>query len=383
MNQRKWVSVGMLALLFGAVSCQPKTSSASVSSVPSSVSAEASSESVSTVVSSSVNYNRATYMNPVSVKKGTADYLGEIPDPSIVKGDDGYLYVFSTGRTCLRSEDGCNFTVYTNEVIPTPTWATEIYTDASGCGVWAPDVRKVGDKWIYYYAYAGWDKCVGIGYATADKISGPFTDQGKLFTYKDIGVSNAIDPCFMEEDGHQYMIFGSFANIYCVQLTDDGMGLEGGIDYQKGHKILIASTAYEGSYVFKKGDEYWIMLSAGTCCNGYESTYQVYAAHSSSLFGPYIDKKGAKMTDAGLHGSLVIWGGTGDGRLCTAPGHNSVYLDDAGDYWMYYHAYDDVDNFAVRHLFMDKILWDKDGFPYISTYKPSYQEELDGPAFLA
>jgi GH43 family beta-xylosidase len=81
------------------------------------------------------------------------------------------------------------------------------------------------------------------------------------------------------------------------------------------------------------------------------------------------------------------------------PGHNSILIDDAGDYWIYYHAYSEKDNHITRHLFMDKLAWDEDGFPYVSyfyendegevkesKYKPSFDIdgslEFDGPRFI-
>ena len=46
-----------------------------------------------------------------------------------------------------------------------------------------------------------------------------------------------------------------------------------------------------------------------------------------------------------------------------------ILKDDAGDYWIYYHAYSSLDRYATRHLFMDKIEWDEDGFPYVEGKK--------------
>ena len=71
-----------------------------------------------------------------------------------------------------------------------------------------------------------------------------------------------------------------------------------------------------------------------------------------------------------------------DDKNVYGPGHNSVLLDDAGDYWIYYHAFSSADNYSTRHLFMDKLLWDDNGFPYIENRIPSFQEELDGPRFI-
>ena len=81
------------------------------------------------------------------------------------------------------------------------------------------------------------------------------------------------------------------------------------------------------------------------------------------------------------YGELVIWAGAGDDRDVVAPGHNSILKDDAGDYWIYYHAYSSLDNYATRHLFMDKIEWDEDGFPYVEGKQPTFEEEIDGPRF--
>ena len=61
------------------------------------------------------------------------------------------------------------------------------------------------------------------------------------------------------------------------------------------------------------------------------------------------------------------------------PGHNSVLVDDAGNYWIYGHAYISTDNYATRHLMMDKLLWDKNGMPYVEGKNFSFNEELDGP----
>ncbi len=349
------------------------------------------------------SYVSGTYANPVNVTNGGFDYKSEVADPSIVKGDDGYFYIFATGRVVLRSEDGCTFSVYSNSIIPVPSWGSELYDNTNGIEVWAPDVKKIGDKWIYYYSLSGWGKCVGIGYATADNIAGPYTDQGKLFTYKEIGVENAIDPCIYDDDGSIYMAFGSFQGLYLIQLTADGMGLYGGTDgtdlkagvtYQAANKVMIAGkvgswdgSTYEGSYIIKHDGYYYYFGSSGTCCEGKSSTYRVYCGRSENITGPYVDSKNRPLTGSGngvTNGDNVIWAGTNSDKDVVAPGHNSVLQDDTGDLWLYYHAYSSADNFNTRHLFMDKLIFDeKTGFPHVEGYKPTFQEEKDGPSLLA
>ena len=334
-------------------------------------------------------YWSETYANPVPVVNAAgANYNNEIADPSVVKGDDGYFYCVATNQRFLRSEDGCYWELVAEQIIPTPTWGQKFTSESYG--LWAPDLIKIGDQWIYYYSLSGWGNPVGIGYATADNVAGPYTDQGKLFTGDEMGIMNCIDPQpFIDDDGSVYMTVGSFQGLYLIELTDDGTECLNGIEYQRDNKVLIAGkvggwdgATYEGGYIIKKDDWYYYFGSAGTCCQGQNSTYKVYVGRADNVAGPYRGKNNFPLTMSGngkTYGELVLWAGNGEDKDFYGPGHNSVMLDDAGDYWMYYHAYSRADNFATRHLFMDKIEWDDDGFPYIETLKPSFEEEKDGP----
>ena len=353
-----------------------------------------------------VQYTWATFSNPTLVTYDNgSSYSTEVADPSIVRGDDGYFYIFSTMGRVLRSEDACNWIVYSNSILPRPTWELEVYEKPVNAQIWAPDVVKVGDQWIYYYSLSAWGACCGVGYAIADEITGPYTDMGKLFDYKEIGIQNAIDPqVYIDDDGSVYMAVGSFQGLYLLELTEDGMGLMNGVEYQNKNKVLIAGkvggwdgSTYEGSYIVQKDGYYYYFGSAGTCCEGRNSTYRVVVGRAETITGPYVDKKGRQLTMSG--------GGTTFGEICVmttvsnenvaAPGHNSILIDDAGDYWIYYHAYSSKDNFGTRHLFMDKLAWDDEGFPYVSyeyendegiikqsKFKPSFDMELDGPRFI-
>lgn len=357
-----------------------------------------------------VEYTYSTYSNPVAVTtSGGAAYNQEICDPTVVRDPDtGMIYVISTKGKLFRSEDGVNFEIISQNCIGAPTWWKEVLDTApADLSLWAPDLVKVGDQWIIYYSLSGFGSCVGIGYAVADNIEGPYTDMGKLFTWKEIGVDNAIDPhVYVEEDGSVYMSFGSFCGLFLVQLTEDGMGLEGGLSYQKSNKVLIAGkvgpwdgATYEGSYIIKKDGYYYYFGSVGTCCKQQTSspTYHVRVGRSQNITGPYVDSVGRKLTQAGNGiqiGEMVLTSSIGNAKV-QGPGHNSILIDDAGDYWMYYHAYSSTDNMATRHLFIDKIEWSNTGWPYVSyagydengdwkegTNKPSHQIEIEGPRWV-
>ena len=340
------------------------------------------------------DYTFSTYTNPVTILSDGKLYKGGVADPSVVRGDDGYFYCFGTGGIMLQSEDACEWNVYKANVIPRPTWG-DTYYEGKIPNLWAPDVIKVKDKWIYYYSLSAWGGACGIGYAVSDSITGPYVDKGRLFDSGEvggeysIGVNNSIDPqVFIDDDEKVYMVFGSFRGIYIIQLTDDGMSCYDSVAYQKENKVLIAGqptawdgAQYEGSYIFKKDGYYYYMGSSGTCCEGKNSTYNVRVARATNILGPYKDSDGYNIklsSGTTTYGDIVVFS-KGSNLDVKGPGHNSVLKDDAGNYWIYGHAYISADNYATRHLMMDKLEWDDNGMPYVEGKCFTYNEEMDGP----
>ena len=385
------------ALLFVVSACNNKQGQQQQEEQSSFSSSESSSESQQVESSSSINlddYWWSTYTNPVSIfSDGKISKTG-VADPSVVRGDDDYFYCFGTGGIMLQSEDGCDWNVFKSNVIARPSWG-DAYWSGKIPNLWAPDVVKIKDKWFYYYSLSAWDGPCGIGYAVADDIKGPYTDMGRLFDSGEIasdysiGVNNSIDPqVFVDDDESVYMVFGSFRGIYIVQLTNDGMGLMNGVAYQRENKVLIAGqptawdgAQYEGSYIFKKDGYYYYMGSSGSCCEGKNSTYNVRVGRSTNILGPYKDSDGKNLklsSGTSTYGDIVVFS-KGSNLDVKGPGHNSVLVDDAGNYWIYCHAYISTDNYVTRHLMMDKLLWDDNGMPYVEGRQLSFGDELDGP----
>jgi len=206
-----------------------------------------------------------------------------------------------------------------------------------------------------YYSFSTWgDKDPGIGVATSNKPEGPFTDHGKLFLSKEIGVDNSIDPFFIESKGTPYLVWGSFHGIFGVELSEDGLHI-------KGDKFQIGGDAYEGSFIYKKGHYYYYFGSTGTCCEGEKSTYSVKVARSSDLKGPYTDKQGRSLMENG--GTLLLEKNPDtDGFI--GPGHNGdIITDKAGQTWIVYHAFDKKEPIR-RVMLLDKVEW-TDGWPVI------------------
>ena len=273
------------------------------------------------------------YVNPV------VNY--SLPDPTVIKGDDGYFYLYATedirNLPIHRSKDLVNWelvgTAFTEETRP------DFEPDG---GLWAPDINKIGDKYVLYYSMSVWggEWTCGIGCAVADSPSGPFTDCGMMFRSNGIGVQNSIDPFYIEDGGKKYLFWGSFSGIYAIELADDGLKIKSGEKPKQ-----IAGKAYEGTYIHKHGGYYYLFASVGSCCEGLNSTYTTVVGRSKNLFGPYVDKQGRNMLDN--HHEILIH----KNEAFVGTGHNSEIVTD-----------------------MDKVCW-KDGWPYVETASPSLKSE--------
>ena len=129
-------------------------------------------------------------------------------------------------------------------------------------GLWAPDINYINGQYVLYYSMSVWggEWTCGIGVATYDKPEGPFIDKGPLFRSKTIQVQNSIDQFFMEDNGKKYLFWGSFRGIYGIELSGDGLSVRDGAK-----KKQVAGTAYEGTYIHKRGDYYYLFASIGSC----------------------------------------------------------------------------------------------------------------------
>ncbi|WP_439488324.1 family 43 glycosylhydrolase [Algoriphagus sp.] len=304
-----------------------------------------------------------TYTNPV--------FEPVLADPTVVKyGDEFYAYGTEDNWgeeggyhlvPVIKSKDLVNWDLVGNSMDVKPSWKER-------GGIWAPDVTQVGDQFYMYYSFSTWgDPNPGIGLAIADKPEGPFIDQGKVFDSKEIGVANSIDPFYIEENGKKFLIWGSFHGLYMVELSDDGKKATG-------EKIQLAGNHLEAAYVFQKDGYYYLFGSAGTCCEGANSTYKVLVGRSENLSGPYIDQDGKDLMDSDS-GNLVVGTNTG-GNGYAGPGHNAeIVTDAAGQDWLLYHGMDKqkpkLDNGTNRRvLLLDKLSW-TNGWPTVAGREPS------------
>lgn len=294
-----------------------------------------------------------TFTNPVLNEDG--------PDPSVIRGNDGYYYMFTTAEHVYRSKDMVNWT-YVRQAFgdnPRPTFVDGVSV------YWAPCVTEQDGRYVLYFALSKWGggATASIGVATSDTPDGPYrlVGDGKLFTSAEVGVENSIDPFFVEDNGKKYIIWGSWNGIWAIELTEDGLAVK-----NISRKKKLADTRFEASYIYKRGNYYYLFCSIGACCEGINSTYQTVVGRSTSLLGTYKTRDGESMLNNAYRLFLNSNG------TAVAPGHNSrIIEDEAGQTWMYYHAYRRDDPNRGRLVWLDRVLWDEEGWPYIAGGSPS------------
>ena len=285
-------------------------------------------------------------------------------DPSsIVKCKDDY-WVFYTGRgvPSYRSRDLVKWErgprIFTNA----PEWIARIVPENRDMVYWAPDVMKLGDRYLLYYSVSSFGKMTSaIGLATnltldRDDPAYHWTDQGFVVRTQDGDGYNAIDPSvFHDRDGSLWLTFGSYwSGIKLIQL-----------DPQTGKRISpdskLFSIAYnesiEASYLCRHNDYYYLFVNWGSCCRGTKSTYNIRIGRSKSVTGPYQDKGGVEMLHSG--GSLFL--ATTNGPLI-GPGHAGT-LNAQGKNWFTSDFEGDPRMNGRATLAIMPLRWNADGWP--------------------
>ncbi len=293
--------------------------------------------------------------------------LDGMPDPSIIRDDDGRFYIFATGEglPIYRSDDLVEWEEIDRVFDePVPPWAREAIPGTEG--IWAPEIGRINDRFYVYYSVStfGSQRSV-IGVAVSDALDPDSPDYG----WEDLGLViesfpredpfNAIDAApFQDEDGRAYMVWGSYnIGIMLTELDPETGKILEGAEYEH-----VAShpggywSAIEAPYMTRRGDYYYLWVSWDWCCGGAESTYKVMVGRSENPTGPFLDHRGRDMIEGG--GTLVVanndnWRGTG---------HNSVVKTDDGD-WIAHHTYDTRRLHLHRIQQVRPLYWCDEGWP--------------------
>ena len=269
-----------------------------------------------------------------------------IHDPSTLAECDGKYYTFGTGGGGLISEDG---------------WSWSSGADRPGGGA-APDVLKIGDRYLCIYGATGG----GLGGGHAGRI---LTMWNKTLDPKspDFKWSEAVEVCYsdgMEDQdaidpgllldpstGRLWVSYGTyFGTIRLIEL-DPKTGFR-----VKGNQEKDIAIDCEASDLMYRDGWYYLLGTHGTCCDGVNSTYNIVVGRSKSVEGPYLDNVGRDMFHGG--GKMVI---AAEDRACGA-GHFGRYIIDEGVEVMSFHWEADFELSGRSVLAVRPLVW-KNGWP--------------------
>jgi len=285
-------------------------------------------------------------------------------DPSsIVKCKDAY-WVFYTGRgvPSYHSKDLVKWERGPAVFKTAPEWIAKTVPANRNMSYWAPDIIKVGDRYLLYYSVSSMGKMTSaIGLVTNPTLDPNdaayhWTDEGIVVQTQDGSGHNAIDPAiFHDQDGSLWMTYGSYwSGIKLIQL-----------DPKTGKRLApdspLHSLAYndsiEASYLCRHDDYYYLFVNWDSCCQGPKSTYNIRIGRSKTITGPYLDKAGVNLLQKG--GSIFL--ATTNGPLI-GPGHART-LNAEGKTWFTSDFEGDLRMDGKATLAILPLRWNADGWP--------------------
>jgi GH43 family beta-xylosidase len=272
-------------------------------------------------------------------------FNGGCPDPGVLKeGDSYFVYCTGNGFNIYETTDLVHYTKR-GQIFPSgsrPAWIKNSY--------WAPEVHKIGGKFVAYFTGRDQTDRLTIGMAVADDPLGPFTDHGGPFVRDaDMGMIDAN--AFADADGHWYLVWKADGNaagkptpIYGQALSADGRTLVGDRKTLISNDLSWEGHVVEGPFVIRHGAYYYMFYSGNAY---YNASYAVGVARASSPLGPYTK-----------HGDPILT----SNQKWSGPGHCSVVDGPKGDTWMVYHSWlvGEVGSGHARQLLVDPVDWKND-----------------------
>ncbi|MBR2881402.1 MAG: family 43 glycosylhydrolase [Prevotella sp.] len=267
-----------------------------------------------------------------------------IHDPSTIAEYDGKYYTFGTGSGGLISADGW-------------TWKGGAVRPGGGA---APDVMKIGDRYLVVYGATGGGLGGGHNGRILTMWNKTLDPQAPDFKYSDpievaasdgLEDNDAIDPGLLLDPttGRLWVSYGTyFGNIRLIEL-DPKTG-----ERVKGNEPLDIAIDCEATDLLYRNGWYYLLGTHGTCCDGVNSTYNIVVGRSRSVTGPYIDNVGRDMFHGG--GKMVI----AAGDRVVGPGHFGRTVIDEGVEVMSCHYEADFDQSGRSVLGLRPLLWKND-----------------------
>ncbi len=299
----------------------------------------------------------------------------DFPDPSVISVKDKGYFAYAThddfsptiNNILLRhSWDLVNWTTAKGALLQPPLWAMQCNR------FWCPQVTAVEGEYRLYYA-AEPDTKDGMCLALATSATPEsFCDIGNPLAGMPGSTYQMIDPFFFTDpkSGRHLLYYGSAHEpIRVVETAEDG-------------KTFITQPA---EILWPQPDTPFEMLREGAYIT-YHPKYDSY----------FMWVSGDNTWDVGAYAVSVFWSKDPVSNFIKIPGNhivlkpnahwgacgqNCIVTDAVGNDWIIYHAVDAAEPFirgtdkVLRKMCMDRVLYSKEGWPYIQGGSPSFSRQ--------
>ena len=315
------------------------------------------------------------------------------PDPTVWLGEDGRYHCLATNPArSLVSDDLFHWEMSDVAPIDIASWGK---MQAIAERFWAPDVATVaGKRNLYLTLYnSAEDSSIGV---LQEYAPGQFQFVGIITSSRQTGIHDTIDPEVVTDPktGKVWLFFGSVGGIYRVELEKDGLSLkegtrppstspEGesfsrqqvsprgdleGVEHVAGLTVEECpdrSKVFEGSYLHRHDGYWYLFVSSGFFG---DHTYQLQVGRAKKLTDSFVDREGRPMKEG--FATTVLRSDEGDKFY--GPGHcGEIFKAKDGDEYIFYHCHVKGSRRpGSRPLFISRIQWDKEGWPYVEGASP-------------
>ncbi|MBM7118250.1 glycoside hydrolase family 43 protein [Archangium primigenium] len=279
------------------------------------------------------------YTNPV--------FPTDCADPGVIFDGGKYIAVCTSGGAAAA------FPIRTSSDLITWTGAGHIFPSGTRPSwakgdFWAPEIHRVGSRYIAYYTARHTNGVLSIGAASASSPLGPFTDLGRPLVH-DVNMGMIDATFFTDTAGTKYLVWKADGNavgqktpLYAQALSADGLALTG-----SRVTLMTNDRSWEGGVVeapwVVARDGYYYLFYSGNAY--YDGRYAIGVARATSPLGPYTK------ASAPILKTVSGWEGPGHGSVVTSPSGTSV---------MVYHAWNAAH--SARVMLVDAIVW-SNGWP--------------------
>ena len=260
-------------------------------------------------------------------------------------------------------------------------WVLDNSGGRGATNIWAPYILQFNGKYRLYYCVSAFAKQTSyIGLAESGSPEGPWTLKGCVVKTKTGDKMNAIDPSIVvnPETGEHWMHYGSyFGGLYCVKLNP-----ETGLTMHEGDQGHLIARRFNGKKNNIEAPEviynpelkkYFLFVSYDPLM----TTYNIRVGRSDKPEGPFLDFNGKDMREEEDNLPILTYPYQFKGHKGWAgTGHNSIFQDKSGAYYLASQARLSPDN-HLMDLHVRRVFWTKDGWPVLSPERYAGTEQMN------